>query len=281
MDQRQLQFFLTICQEKNLLHAAGRCFITQQGLSKSMQQLESELGVPLFIRSHKGVELTEFGRILRDMAGPFLDQHDKILTAVRLTKQKINHVSIGMMNGFSSTVPREFFRQFLIKNPDIYLDISTFDKQNVEKSIVNEKLELGFLNTRPDAACFTIHKSKVVKMVLVIPKDHRFAGRQNIKLADLKDEPLLILNDNQRITDLCLSNGLHPHLHLSLSEIDLACELCETNRAVFFRAAYHDRFPNLTTVEVADIDMNIELYFVSNKHSTPPPPTTTARSVAL
>jgi DNA-binding transcriptional LysR family regulator len=147
----------------------------------------------------------------------------------------------------------------LINNPDIYLDISTFDKQNVQKSIIKDKLELGFLNTTPDPACFTIHKSKKMKMVLVIPKDHRFAGRQNIKLIDLKDEPLLILNDNQRITDVCLKNGLHPRIHLSLSEIDLACELCEANRAIFFRVDFLDGLPNLTTVEFADLGLNIVL----------------------
>jgi hypothetical protein len=111
-----------------------------------------------------------------------------------------------------------------------------------------------------------------MKMVLVIPKEHRFAGLQNIKLADLKDEALLILNDNQRITDICLKKGLRPRIHLSLSEIDLACELCETNRAVFFRAAYHDESPNLTTVEVSDMDISIELYLVSNNQISPASP---------
>jgi DNA-binding transcriptional LysR family regulator len=272
MDQRQLEFFLTICQEKSLFRAAERCFITQQGLSKSMQRLEKEFGAELFIRSNKGVELTEFGRVLRDMAAPFIDQYDRIRNAVHFMKQKMNHVSIGMMTGLTSTLPGEFFKRFLINNPDVYLDISTFDKQNVQESLIKDKLELGFFNTTPDPAFFTIHKSKKMKMVLVIPKDHRFAKRQSIKLADLKDEPLLVLNDNQHITDICLQRGLRPRIHLSLSEIDLARELCETNRAVFFRAAYHGGFPNLTTVEVADMNLSIELYFVSNKqtHSSPP-----------
>jgi DNA-binding transcriptional LysR family regulator len=50
MEHRQLRNFLTICEEKSISKAAERLFISQQGLSKSIKQLEQELQVPLFFR---------------------------------------------------------------------------------------------------------------------------------------------------------------------------------------------------------------------------------------
>jgi DNA-binding transcriptional LysR family regulator len=66
MDHRQLLNFLSVCEEKSFSKAAKRCFITHQGLSKSIKLLENEFNVPLFVRTGSGIETTEFGKALQD-----------------------------------------------------------------------------------------------------------------------------------------------------------------------------------------------------------------------
>ena len=68
MEQRQLLNFLSVCEEKSITKAADRRIITRQGLSKSIRDLEEELGVKLFERDKNRVELTEYGTVLEKAA---------------------------------------------------------------------------------------------------------------------------------------------------------------------------------------------------------------------
>ena len=65
MNQKQLQYFVTVYQTQNIKTAADRLFVSRQGVSKVIRLLEEELGQPLFVRSIKGVMPTDYATILR------------------------------------------------------------------------------------------------------------------------------------------------------------------------------------------------------------------------
>lgn len=79
MDYKQLQFFLAVCEAQSFRNAAARCYVSQQAISKSLSNLEQELGVQLFVRNQNGVSLTEAGQQLEKLARPHLNQRDEIL----------------------------------------------------------------------------------------------------------------------------------------------------------------------------------------------------------
>lgn len=64
MQTNYLRHFIAVAEKGTISAAAASCFITPQGLSRSISALESELGCPLFEKSYKGMALTEFGRVL-------------------------------------------------------------------------------------------------------------------------------------------------------------------------------------------------------------------------
>ena len=72
MDILTLCYFASVCQNKSIAKAADSFFISRQALSKSIINLEKELGVQLLIRSHSGIELTPAGRRLQESAGEIL-----------------------------------------------------------------------------------------------------------------------------------------------------------------------------------------------------------------
>jgi len=77
-----------VCKEKSFSKAAERDFISQQGLSKCIKQLEDTLEVPLFDRTYHGIELTEFGRALQVAAESYINHHDHIIDSIRQLKKR-------------------------------------------------------------------------------------------------------------------------------------------------------------------------------------------------
>ncbi|MBQ1535668.1 MAG: LysR family transcriptional regulator, partial [Ruminococcus sp.] len=77
MDIRVLKYFLAVAREQSFSVAAQRLFLSQPTLSRQLSELESELGKPLFIRSNKGVTLTDEGMMLRKRAEEIVELVEK------------------------------------------------------------------------------------------------------------------------------------------------------------------------------------------------------------
>ena len=96
MDTRQLEYILTIAEEKNLSRAADRLFLTQSALSQQLSKLEAEGLPPLFTR-HKGeMQLTDAGKIYINGARSILKIKGDAQEALKdLSQAKIHHIHIG------------------------------------------------------------------------------------------------------------------------------------------------------------------------------------------
>ena len=77
MELRELRYFLAVAQEQNITKAAEYLYITQPSLSKQMQNLEKEIGRPLFIRGNRKILLTEAGMLLKKRAEELLALYEK------------------------------------------------------------------------------------------------------------------------------------------------------------------------------------------------------------
>lgn len=88
MDIKILRYFLQICKDGSFSKAAKNLYISQQGLSKSISNLEKEIGVSVFNRTSKGNELTEYGEYLKNKASTIVYQFDILTEGINEIKQK-------------------------------------------------------------------------------------------------------------------------------------------------------------------------------------------------
>jgi DNA-binding transcriptional LysR family regulator len=161
MEYHQLLNFLSVCEEKNFTKASGRRFITQQGLSKSIKELEIELDVPLFFRTRQGIELTEFGSALEKAAQSYISQHTYILDTIKQLKEKTrSYVSVGIVNGLNDVLPLNFFKTFLDAHRDISLNIMSFNDDECQDAITEHKLQVGL---SPAPVDFSRFESRTIK----------------------------------------------------------------------------------------------------------------------
>lgn len=271
MDYRQLLNFLDVCEERSFTKASRKRFITQQGLSKSIKELEDELEVSLFYRDRKGIELTEFGEILEIAAKSYINQHEYIIDAIRQYKEKNKPaVSIGMPNGGANILPPKFFSSFIAEHQDISLNIMNFLEDTCQNAIMENKLQIGFSSAPIDEYLFDSFLCVRSKLLLLVGEQHRFAEGASVKMRDLRGESVIVLNGhmnpNSMLIDLCAKSGVKPEVRLSGSEMGLACELIGSGRFVGFCGEGPIPFPGLTQVEVEDMELWFEFYLIVNRH---------------
>lgn len=109
MEYKQLEFFLAVCEQKSFSRAAEVCYVSQQAISKSLANLEQELGVQLFVRNSGGVALTEVGRLFEQQVRPHLNERDEILLQLhRFHAQP--QLRIGYFMGLLQELPPHFSR---------------------------------------------------------------------------------------------------------------------------------------------------------------------------
>lgn len=111
MEYKQLEFFLAVCEQKSISQAAKTCFVSQQAISKSISNLEQELGVQLFARSTSGVLLTDAGHLLEQQVRPHLTERDSILQQLRHFHAK-PQLRIGFLWAFCRNFRHTSFQIF-------------------------------------------------------------------------------------------------------------------------------------------------------------------------
>ena len=99
MNTKDLKCFQAVYEERSVSRAARRLFITPQGLSKNIRQLEEELHAVLFVRTSHGMAPTESGRFLYERSGRVIRQLEEIENGLRQLEQRRERIRIGCANG--------------------------------------------------------------------------------------------------------------------------------------------------------------------------------------
>jgi DNA-binding transcriptional LysR family regulator len=272
MEHRQLRHFLAIFEERNFTRAAKRCNISQQGLSYSIRQLETELGVPLFFRSPSGIDITEFGRVLYRSARGWLDHHSLIVEEIRGLREKSSpRFVLALAEGYSDIFPEGFFRDFLLSRDGMIVDIACFPADICQESMVRQGICLGFSAVPINTAVFEILHSWRDRVLLVAGENHPLAGKGSVSLKDLRNESVIILN-NQRhpqpaIMKLCADAGIRPSTSLGASDPGLYRELCMTGRFVSFWSG-PVTIPGLVGIHIDEFEnLHSEISLIRNRNA--------------
>jgi DNA-binding transcriptional LysR family regulator len=192
MELRQLRYFVAVAEEGSLTRAAARLHIAQQSLSQQIRTLETQLGATLFLRSSRGAELTDAGAVLLREARPVLAQAARAVEAVRqAARGGQGSLRVGFLSSVANYVMPPVVRAFRERHPGVTLHV-----EDVAIATLVERLRAGDLDaglTRPpqvdDLETEVVLREPVAA---VLPSDHPLAGRSEIALAELADEPWVL-----------------------------------------------------------------------------------------
>src|ERR1700733_2820810 len=144
MELRHLRYFIRAAELLHFTRAAESLYVSQPALSAQIKQLEDELGVQLFARVGRNVRLTEAGELFVDYARKAvqsIEKGEEELSALEgLLRGNLRVVSIP---AFGSIMLPELIVQFQDRHPNVYFKMSAGISDNVERSIVDGRFDLG------------------------------------------------------------------------------------------------------------------------------------------
>lgn len=212
MELLQLQYFLAVARVEHVTEAARSLHVTQSSLSKTIQRLEEDLGVPLFDRIGRRLRLNEFG-------SSFLRRAERALFELEQGKQEISdlssseHGTLKLAVTTASKLPN-ILREFRKKRPHIQFHVQMLTTQ--EMVTLLHRGEVDFCLSSPpiqgdDIECQIVFFDPIL---VAVPKGHRLAKRSSVSLAELRKEWFVGVKRGYGTRDLvdavCKSVGFEP-----------------------------------------------------------------------
>ncbi|MBR1422731.1 MAG: LysR family transcriptional regulator [Ruminococcus sp.] len=194
MDIRVLKYFLAVAREQSYSVAAERLFLSQPTLSRQIKELEEELGKMLFIRSNKGVALTEEGMILRKRAEEIVELLDKTEQEVRHSNDVISgKVYIGAGETYAIKLIADTAQKLQADYPDISYSLYSGDGTDVLERLDKGLIDFGIVFQEVDTSRYEhIDIPLRDSFGVLMRRDLPLAERERISLSDLKGLPLIV-----------------------------------------------------------------------------------------
>jgi DNA-binding transcriptional LysR family regulator len=185
MEIQQAKVILAIVEESSMVGAAGRLGVTQPAISSALGQFERELGIIVFHRSRKGLQLTEKGKVLLPAIHAFLDSEKEILSLFQIQSKTKGLLKIAGRQGFMQDVFPALIGKLEKKYPDMKIETAI----SGSKSEVIEALQSG----RADIAFASSPKTKSIAaevffhdpIRLAVASNHPLARKRVITKSDL------------------------------------------------------------------------------------------------
>lgn len=198
MELRHLRYFLAVAEAGHITRAAEMLGIQQPPLSQQIKALETELGIPLFSRHPKGVDLTDAGRHLRTEAARLLADFDAMQDRMFAFAQgHRGRIAVGFTSSAAAhAFTPEVLRVCRNRHPDIRLDVRENNAAEITEDVAMARLHCGFLRvpvSRPPGV--VLEQLLEEPSLLAIPVDHRLAaGRLGaVALKELQGERLILV----------------------------------------------------------------------------------------
>jgi DNA-binding transcriptional LysR family regulator len=192
-DLRQLRTFVAVAEERNFTRAAERLHLAQQAVSKSVAQLEAELGVELLERTTREVRLTAAGASLLEDGREVLVAADAAFArAVEVGRGLSGRVRVGVSPAVGPAVRDEVVRVLRDGAPELSIALLEVRPGDVARMLHDRELDLVLAHTSRSGPEVDSAALRPLPVALVVPHGHRLAGRASVRLADLDGERLLV-----------------------------------------------------------------------------------------
>ncbi|ATA22510.1 MAG: LysR substrate-binding domain-containing protein [Gibbsiella quercinecans] len=197
MTLRQIRHFIAVAENGSISAAAQTVFVSQSSLTQAIQQLETDIGVRLFDRHAKGMELTHHGHQFLRQSYLILATVDNARRSLQLgTESLTGKLTIGVTSLVAGYFLVELLKRFQSAYPNVTLRVIEDERRYIEHLLVNGEIDIGvlILSNIEDRDALQTEVLMHSPYRLWLPPLHPLLEHESISLADVAKQPLIQLN---------------------------------------------------------------------------------------
>jgi len=281
VDLRHLRYFVTVAEEENIGRAAARLHISQPPLTRQIQQLEEELGVTLFIRTPRGMELTQAGEL-------FLAEARNIRALVeqatertqRAGQGKLGRLDVAIFGSAILDVIPKLLLNFRNAHPDVKVVLHTMTKAEQIEALRQKRISVGFNRMLVPLDDIEIKPVATEELLLALPKEHVLTHKAHLRFADLRTHPMILFPTGARpsfidkVIGLCTESGFQPVISQEVGDAVTGVALVASGFGVCLvpESATTLQFPGVVYRRFTDAppNMNVDLSCIYRKEDQSP-----------
>lgn len=277
MELRQIQYIIQLFKDGNITRASHKLFISQQGLSKSINRMEDELGFPLFERSSSGVVPTEAGLSLYHYFDKVSSSFQDLEQAIDDIRQK-HLLKITACHGFALSCEEGLFKGYSKLYPESRVRYEEDYNDMIPEQLQSHKADLGIM-FHPIPGTLKSHQMiRSDSLCAVMSRSNPLALKRKLSVTDLHGQKLLLLNQLQRFNDQIMkaadSQNIAYTIHGTTGNSEFlpllaAFDLIGFGTREMFR---HFHYPDLVYIPIredAHSSYQVETHLVSLRETTP------------
>jgi len=196
MNTKELKAFEAVYEEKSIHKASRALFITPQGLSRMIQNLEAELSTVLFERTKQGVIPTESADFLYEKVEEMVRQFEEIQSGISQFENQDKVLRIGYACGALNVLPITHIFRFMQENPHIKVHWCEYSNQEVVDKLLSSEIEYGFIIGNTEGKKIIQKHLVSRKVLLLVYEGHPFYNRKEVNIDMLKQEKLILMNEH-------------------------------------------------------------------------------------
>jgi DNA-binding transcriptional LysR family regulator len=227
----QVTAFVEVARRRSVSRAAEALFVTQPALTARIQGLERDLGAELFVRSSRGMKLTEAGEAFLPYAVRALGSlTDGRMQINALERGGAGRLAIGAAPAVSTYVLPALLKRFALSHPRVSVSVRTGHSEEMLDLVLREQVDVGLVRAlqHRDIVSTLLYEDR---LILVVEPDHRFAQEGRIRLREIAGEQLILFDRTSSYHELTNAlfrrAGIAPAGVMELDNIDAAKKMVE------------------------------------------------------
>lgn len=236
---RQMECFLTVARLGNLSRAAEEMFLTQPTLTARLKGLEEEVGDQLFVRTSRGMRLTDAGREFATFA-------ERSVEGFKEGKRRLSEMRegsggrlvLGASPGVGTYALPGLLERFVGAYPNVSVSVRTGHSEEILAMTLSEEVQLGLTRSmrHPDIESLPLYDDE---LVLVVDPGHRFTARGSAELSELAGEQLIFYDTQssyyEQTSEMFRNAGLREELRtMEVDNIEAAKQMVEHRLGIAF-----------------------------------------------
>jgi DNA-binding transcriptional LysR family regulator len=239
VDLRHLKYFIAVAEEKNFTRASERLFIAQPPLSRSIQQLEEELGVALIERGSRPLKLTDAGEFFYAHAQTLLSKSNELKSMT----QRVGRISKALSVGFVAStlygkLPK-IVRLYRARYCHVELNLVELSTMDQLTALKDGRIDVGFGRVRHEDPNIRRIVLREEKLICTVPVGHKLTElNRPLYVRELTDEALIIFPKNPRpsfadqVLDGLKVRAVHPKKIIEVRDLQIAIGLVAAGEGV-------------------------------------------------